>query len=230
MTMMSLNIGTDYSPASVPHWLDKPSKIKKSVLKPIVKTLDWATFTKGKLPEPAKDARKLISRITDGQKWLDIPRNVGKLISSVGKVGRGNLIGEKALHSVGAFKNFTTVASTGACALEICHDEGLLTLSPQHLMVINVIGFLSSLALFLKSAFDITKIFTELKQAKLLDKEFNLNFLNLAIKVCSLVAGFFGMAVFLLTGELATTPMLLGISSFSLILYFSKYYYNRLLN
>ncbi len=202
-----------------------PSKLRKPLFKPMMRALDWAELIQGALPQLAKDSRKLLSRISDGLSVFDLPSRGNKLLRSFTLAYAGETVGEKAVGSIGALKNSTSIAGVGAVAVEVMHEHGLFTLSPHQLLILNIFGFICSSVLVLKSLADLNKTFNVITQQELWCTEFNSNLLYLANKICRLTIGLIGMGFFLFGGELAAPYLLLGLSSFSLVLSLTRYYY-----
>lgn len=202
-----------------------PYKLRKPLFKPMVKALDWAELIQGALPQLAKDSRKLLSRISDGLSVFNLPNKGNKLLRSFTLAYSGETIGEKAVGSIVALKNSTSIAGVGAGAVEVMHEQGLFTLSPYQLLILNIFGFICSSVLVLKSLADMNKTFNVITQQELWSPEFNSNLLYVAKKISRLSIGLFAMVFFLFGGEFAAPYVLLGLSSFSLVLSLSRYYY-----
>jgi len=90
-----------------------PSKLRKPVVKPMMRALDWAELIQGALPKLAKDSRKMLSRISDGLGVFNLPNKGNKLLRSFTLAYAGETIGEKAVGSISALKNSTSIAGVG---------------------------------------------------------------------------------------------------------------------
>lgn len=205
-----------------------PYKLRKPVIKPVIKVFDWAHLIRGTLPQVAKDSRKALSRLSDGLGILGLPSKGRKLSRSFTLAYAGSTVAEKATGSVGVLSTSASIAGVGAGTVELLDETGVISLTPYQLLILNVFGFICSCILVLKSFVDIKNTFTIINQSETWSPEYNSNLILLAKKICRLVIGIFGMALF---GGVSISPyILLGASSLSLSLSLTKFYYNKSIN
>lgn len=205
-------------------FFEQAPNVRTLVFKPSSLSVAWleaVTSVENKSQVVFTRSKSVLSWIDMPNKLLEIPTGFSSLAESD---GLGNSI-EKAIY---LFKKIVSLIKVWASSLLICWEEGILSLSKSQLKVINSSSFLATFALFLKSIIDMNKNF---RRVFVGSKKYSFKFclLLLAKKICTCVMCLFGILGMVLYEPPQSQWIFLSISTFSLSLSISKYYYCRVI-
>jgi len=212
-------------------YLKRPIGVRKLLLRPPIKVLDWADVIVSGLRQPLKECRTLFGRTNHFLGYCNFPEKIIRFARSVKFLGEQIHHGTAFDVSRASTKVFRSAAVPTGMIADTCliaHGEGLLSLSLTGVQILNTVGFLGSFSLFIKSVFDLKPMFEQLQMAKQGEYPLKLALMNCLYKVSRLALGLFGMLIFAVGGGLATKVALLAVSSCTLALSISRYYYKKL--
>ncbi|NGX47046.1 MAG: hypothetical protein K1000chlam3_00415 [Chlamydiae bacterium] len=198
-----------------------PSACQKLAFKPSLRCLAWAN-------EPTEQALRshwICSRSNSLLNVMDMPTKVSKLGKSIVSLSHYGTLGEYIERIINVFKKFTSIIGIFVSGIQIAHEEGMILLTSYQFSILDTIGFVGSSALFLKSMTGIKKNFGQLMSSQRWGYAFNLALLKLIGRICGLVTGIFGMITFAFGGGIHAKWVMLGISTISLSMSISKYYF-----
>ncbi len=208
-------------------WLTRSDGIKNLALDPTIKLLDWKKYFFG-LSNKLRETRHALSRSKYAIGLFDLSRKWKKLKTSIHVLDFGRPVLEVTEKSVFVFKNTMSLAKMSSCTGEILHDEGVISLTTRQLVVLKTVGIVGCFATFLKTLFDIKKIIYDLQKTYPEDPARRYDLLQLVKKICVLICSVLAMMAFALGGEVVAKWVILSLSTASLSLSISKYYYKKL--
>lgn len=205
----------------------EPHHAQTLVFKPASLSVAWhealTSIENNKTHQVFRRSKSALHWIDMPNKILEIPRTFSLILNSE---GMGVLLEE----IIRCFKKIFWIIKVWASGFLLCHEEGVLSLSHSQVSWINASGFLATFVFFLKSSTDINKNFRKVIFSEPDQLNFKFGLLILVKKICSCVMCLFGLLGMILSETALSQWIFLGISTFSLSLSISKYYYKRLFN
>lgn len=209
--------------------LKKPDGIKRLLYKPSKKILDWAHLFFHQCSLPLDECKSILGRTGKVFSIYKFPEKVQKSAKAVSEGFAALLEGrifDFGMKSADVYVSGTGVIGLVADGTSVCNDTGILSLSADQLLIIDTIGFLGSVALFVESLQGVVKHGKSCFDAKASAEQKKFAMMKVAVNVMMLGLSVLGMVAFL-TGNVTDKLLLLSISTVVLLLSMCSYYYKK---
>jgi hypothetical protein len=203
-------------------------KLKKYVVSPLKKGIDFAEIGLGVVPKERLSAfRNVLASSSRALSFIELPKKLNKICRHVTVLYQWRQAENVAEVGLNLFNDGTSVVNSAGGLLTFANDEGLLTLSGSQLIYLNALGLLGSVAVTAKSAQDLKKTVGQFWNNPDPQQQMPL-LIDLICRISALALGIFGILTFACGGELIVKGVILGISLLSLSLSICKYFYSNL--
>lgn len=225
---MTLIVISDYGQVAK-DYLSTPKGVKKMVVQPTLKTMDWVKLQNGGLSPDVARAETVFKGANKFLDWFTLPEKVSKVFRSWGDFTDHFSKGKKlqmAKSSVNLFTNSTAVLGIFAGSLKLAHKQQWLTLSTWQFSVINALGLMGAISMVIGSLKGIVK------QIGILRSDVDQNRKVLALfqlisKVLLAVTGCIGVAVFANGSAVVAKVVALSISTVLLAISLTAYFFEN---
>lgn len=196
---------------------------------PFSKMLSWADFFFDGLLFPLKECKQMIGKVGVIGEILKLPDKLDNVVEAV-KEWKDTFF-EGISWELGAKTTNVYIETAGSISLmadsiQLAKDAGAFSLSAHQILVLDFVGFMGSLSLFLSSVKGLLEHGHSFLFEEIGSHEFKFAMMKIAGRVLLLSMSIFGMVTFA-TGGVTSRLVLLSISTATLLVSILSRYYKE---
>jgi len=209
--------------------LETPGGFWRLGVMPFSKVLSWVEFFFDGLFSPMAECKQLIGKvgkIRDIQNLPEKHKKVVKLVQEWKDAFFEGISWKLGAKTTDVYIETAGTVSLVADSIQLAKDAGIFSLSAKQILVLDFVGFMGSLALFLSSLKGLVEHGQNFLFEEIGSPEFKFAMMSSVGKILLLSMSIFGMFTFV-TGGVINRLILLSISTIFLLVSILSHYYKK---